>query len=167
MSENSDVRFRTIENDPEMSGIFIQLLSVCTRYFSKMKVLFIVVAVWLCVAALKACKSQQWRGHTILCCANGTALINQGKKLWVAQKPVFCAPTEKEESGKNGPIKILGIILLLACCGMQCFCIKWKKMLKCLMHKEQVRQNDNQPPKQKTDENKEVAIEMRVRSNSI
>ena len=149
-----------------MSGMFIQLLSVCTRIFSKMKVYCSIAALGLCFAIQEACESQQWRGHQILCCSNGTAIINKGMKVWVAKRPFICAPTEKTKKSSI-VIKVVGCVMLVACCGLQCYCTKWKNLLRCCAHKVNVPQNAGQPPKAEADEGNEKALEMRARRASI
>ena len=108
-----------------------------------MKVVNVVFAICIC-AMLEACMQQQWRGHRIFCCSNGTAIESPtGQKVWVVQKPLICKDmTNKEESdaGNSKILKVLFVIVTCAicacCCWYKCPVQNWcRRMSKCCMKK--------------------------------
>ena len=39
------------------------------------------------------CEERMWRGHKVLCCNNGSAVMAaEGFWLWVKQRPPICGP---------------------------------------------------------------------------
>ena len=137
-------------------------------FFSKMKVICFVFAACLCFAVAKACLRQQWRSHTILCCTNGTALMQGNKKVWVPERPLICAPMkEPEEQAKDALLKVLGICLFFISCCLQCLWIKMCRLIcqRCF-RKYCARQVENEQPKADANEDK-VIPELRARRYSV
>ena len=132
-----------------------------------MKFVCFVVAAGICFAVGEACKIHEWRGHSIMCCKNGTALLQRGKEIWVAEKPVLCALTKEQNHSNSAFAKLCGGIMFLAVCCLLYYCFKKRRQIQqCVIRCYVNRQNEDQQAKVDTDE-KEVAIEMRARRFSV
>ena len=68
-----------------------------------------------------ACEERIWRGHKVLCCKNGSAVMAaEGKWIWVKERPPICGPelyknVSKAASKATIVLIILGTIACVAC----------------------------------------------------
>ena len=80
----------------------------------------LITMLWLWYTASQACEMQEWQGHRIYCCANGTAIESKiGQKVWVAQKPRICnlpATTKMSEQTNLPKVIILTVIIVASVC---------------------------------------------------
>ena len=68
-----------------------------------------------------ACEERMWRGHKVLCCNNGSAVMAaEGEWIWVKERPPICGAglyrnVSKAASKATIVIIILGTIACVAC----------------------------------------------------
>ena len=99
-----------------------------------MKFVKVILAIY-CYATVEACFQQQWRGHKVICCPNGTAIeTTTGQKIWVVQKSEVCDATGYVKNSKVANWVLFTIIgTLSGCCCWWKFPFKkvWRTVSKC------------------------------------